>query len=126
MKTYHFEKYGNTYQMQLRIASYYTTGNLAIELYCWSEEENDWSPWNTLTVNPDFCVEKNCAYIDVNNNGKLILDWLKKNRLARSMGSSMSSGYCIYPKYRFFKKALREADSEGYERYLRELEEEKE
>ena len=70
MKTFPLEKYGTTRPIQLQVASY-MNGNLAIEMITW--EDGCPEPWNTLTVNLTWPCEKDCAFIDTNNNGKEIL-----------------------------------------------------
>ncbi|MBD5530688.1 MAG: DUF4313 domain-containing protein [Lachnospiraceae bacterium] len=115
MKTFDFEKYGNTYKMKLDIKTY-SNGNLALAM-CINTEDG-WEPWNILTVNLGFPLEKNIAYIDTNNNGKTILAWITRNKLAVSTGKKVRSGFCTYPQYKFREAALREIDPDGYERYL--------
>ena len=118
MKTYPLEKYGMTRPIQLQVASY-MNGNLAIEMVTW--EDGCPEPWNTLTVNLMWPCEKDCAFIDTNNNGKEILKWLKKHELAAPTGMELRSGYCTYPEYRFQEALLREIDPDGYEAYLQVL-----
>lgn len=115
MKIFDFEKYGNAYKMKLEIDSY-LNGNLAITMLV--EKEDGWTPWNVLTVNLGFPLEKNIAYIDTNNNGDTILAWITRNKLAVSTGKRARSGFCSYPQYKFREAALREIDPDGYERYL--------
>lgn len=117
MKTYEFKKYGNTYQMRLGIETYQMSGNLAIQMYTFDEEDG-WELWNTMTVNLYEVPDKNCAFIDTNNNGEMILDWIKSNKLAVPTGNIGFSGYCQYPEYCFKAKALKEMDPEGYEKYI--------
>lgn len=115
MKIFDFNKYGNAYKMKLEIDSY-LNGNLAITMLV--EKEDGWTPWNVLTVNLGFPLEKNIAYIDTNNNGDTILAWITRNKLAVSTGKRARSGFCSYPQYKFREAALREIDPDGYERYL--------
>ena len=65
MKTFSLEKYGSTRPIQLQVAAY-MNGNLAIEMITW--EDGCPEPWNTLTVNLTWQCEKDCAFIDTNNN----------------------------------------------------------
>lgn len=94
----------------------YMNGNLALEMITW--EDGCPEPWNTLTVNLTWQCEKDCAFIDTNNNGKEILIWLKKHELAASNRQELKSGFCTYPEYRFQEALLREIDPDGYEAYL--------
>ena len=115
MKTFPLENYGTTRPIQLQVAAY-MNGNLAIEMITW--EDGCPEPWNTLTVNLTWQCEKDCAFIDTNNNGKEILIWLKKHELAAPTGRELKSGFCTYPEYRFQEALLREIDPDGYEAYL--------
>lgn len=115
MKIFDFEKYGNQYKMQLKVLSY-LNGNLAIEMYV--NTEDGWEPWNTLTVNLISPLSPNHAYIDTNNNGKMIEAWLVRNKIAVPTGRTASSGYCVYPEYKFRPELLQEADTDGYAEYL--------
>ena len=62
--------------------------------------------------------EKDCAFIDVNNNGEAILAWIIRYGLAVPTGVRKNSGYCSYPEYRFKETVLREIDQEGYDDYI--------
>ena len=75
-------------------------------------------PWSTLTVNLGRKLEKDCAFIDTNNNGDGILPWLIRHGLGVPTGVLERSGYCVYPEFRFRKKVLREAHLDGYEMYI--------
>lgn len=94
-------------------------GNLAIQLFSWQDDYLE--QWSTLTVNLDGIREKDCAFIDINNNGEDILVWITRYGLAVPTGSWKRSGYCSYPEYRFKETLLRESDSEGYANYVTEL-----
>lgn len=115
MLTFPYEKYGTTRPIQLQVASY-LDGNLAIQMITW--EGGFPEPWNTLTVNLPGLREKDCAFVDTNNNGNDILAWLVRHGLAVATGNQGRSGYCTYPEYRFCEKRLREIDADGYENYL--------
>ncbi|MGN0415257.1 MAG: DUF4313 domain-containing protein [Agathobacter sp.] len=115
-KRFDFYKYGNHYDMMLKICSY-QEGNLAICMLTWVD--GSWEPWNTLTVNLDGIREKNCAFIDTNNNGEEILAWIIRNGFAVPTGVWAQSGFCRYPEFRFKETELKEMDPEGYEDYLR-------
>ena len=109
------EKRGRVIPITLQVSSY-PHGNLAIQLLGW--EAGYPEPWSSLTVNLDGRREKNCAFIDTNNNGDNILPWMYRHGLAVPTGVLSRSGYCVYPEFRFRESALREADPEGYENYL--------
>lgn len=115
MKIFDFEKNGSTYKMKLDIRTY-SNGNLALSMHIHTED--GWEPWNILTVNLGFPLERDIAYIDTNNNGESILSWIIRNKLAVPTGKTAGSGYCTYPQYKFQETALREIDPDGYEKYL--------
>ena len=106
---------GKTFPVWLRVACY-LNGNLAIKLLFWNECFLD--VWTVLTVNLLEICDMDCAYIDVNNNGEEILEWLVKNGLAVPTGRSARSGYCEYPEYHFDPDALKRLDPDGYAAYL--------
>lgn len=107
--------HGTTFPVALKIARY-NTGNLAVILMR-KEEAGYWDVWTVLTVSLPVLCDTNCAYIDVNNNGEEILEWLTQNQLAVPTGRSERSGYCEYPEYRFNRAALKHLDPEGYDAY---------
>ncbi|MFR5631424.1 MAG: DUF4313 domain-containing protein [Monoglobales bacterium] len=116
MRRFELKKYGKSNMISLEVGSY-MEGNLAIMMNVWEGKLSE--PWNVLTVNLMGIRDKNCAFIDTNNNGQEILAWIVRNGLAVPTGSYGSSGYCAYPEYRFREDALRECDPEGYEEYLK-------
>lgn len=122
MRTFNLKKYGKTYFIQLAVASYSFGGNLAIEMIVLTKDGPE--PWSTLTVNLNGSCEKNCAFIDTNNNGNEILAWITRHGLAVPTGHTARSGYCEYPEYCFKPSILEECDPDGYAEYLRNQEDE--
>ena len=116
IKTFDLYKYGKKYSIQLEVCTY-TDGNLAIAMTLWEDGEPE--PWNILTVNLYGIREKNCAFIDTNNNGQDILKWIDEYNLGTPTGCIQRSGYCEYPEYRFSEEVLKQIDAEGYAVYLR-------
>lgn len=106
--------HGTTFPVRLQVAQY-CNGNLAIKLLFWNE--CFWDVWTVLTVNLIIACNRDCAYIDVNNNGGEILEWLTQNQLAVPTGRRMQAGYCEYPEYRFDRAVLKRLDPEGYDAY---------
>lgn len=113
-QTFCLEKYGRKITIALKIAAY-MEGNLAIQMM--NLEDGEWEPWNTLTVNLGGRRDKNCAFIDTNNNGEEILAWIIRNGLAVPTGRIRRSGFCAYPEYRFREAVLWNIDPEGYDQY---------
>lgn len=116
MKTYPFEYNGTTQQVQLEVQTY-LNNNLAIFMYF--RKNGRIKNEIVLTANFPVSLPENCACIDINNNSKDILAWIVRHGLAIPTGRSIESGFCAYPEYRFRPSALSEADSKGYEEYLR-------
>lgn len=114
-KTLNYEAFGETFPMQIEVSSYANNGNLAIQLTSWKYGYPE--PWSTLTVNLFDICEKNSSYVDTNNHGKKILNWILEKNLGRLTGDTLQSGYCVYPKVLFFKEKLEELDPEGYRKY---------
>lgn len=92
-------KYGQVYSMAFELANYTENGNLYVGLLTY--EEGYPQPWQNLTVNLSVKCAPNCAYIDTNNNGNEIIEWLEQNGLGKSTGNLMPSGWCVYPEFEF-------------------------
>ena len=71
-------------------------GGFAIQMWC------EDGPYATLTVNlyPKKC-EKNCAFVDTNNLGFKIVEWLESNGIAEWTYRIERSGFCEYPEMKF-------------------------
>lgn len=93
--------WGKEHDITLEISHYQINDNLAIQMWCWDESEVFPEPWSMLTVNLTKKCKSNCAFIDINNNGSNIMEWLEKNNLGRPTGNYEVSGYCIYPEFEF-------------------------
>ena len=99
-------KYGKNHPMTFELASYAENSNLYVGLI--TNEEGYPEPWQNLTVNLSVQCAKDCAFIDTNNNGEEIIDWLVKNKLGKPTGKIKVSGWCVYPEFKFNMKALAE------------------
>lgn len=115
MKTFDLKKFGTVYPIQLNVATY-PEGNLAITMTVW--EDNVPEPWDVLTVNLQGIREKDCAFIDTNNNGNDILPWIIRNGLGVPTGRVQQSGFCTYPEFHFRPEVLQDIDPDGYADYL--------
>ena len=98
------KKYGTNHPMTFHLANYAENGNLYVGLL--TNEEGYPEPWQNLTVNLSVSCEPNRAYIDTNNNGNRILDWLETNGLGKQTGIVRSSGWCFYPEFEFNMEEL--------------------
>lgn len=99
MNTINLKAWGGDHKISFRINSYAANDNLAVEMFCWDDEYPE--PWSILTVNLDEKCEPNCAFIDINNNGSHIVDWLIENNLGKPTGRLGYSGFCVYPEFEF-------------------------
>lgn len=108
MKLFDLCYMGEVHKVQLKAGYYESNGNLAIQMIECEDGVPAW-PWSTLTVNLGVDCPKDCAYIDVNNNGSEILSWITENGLAVPTGN-VSAGY---PEYCFDHKILEGIELEG-------------
>lgn len=105
MKTYKLQAWGNKHDIYLEKAVYSVSGGLAVQM--WTVENNELAePWSNLTVNIDNYRDFDCAYIDTNNNGPEICNWLIKHRIADPTGVIGYSGFCSYPEFKFNMSAF--------------------
>ena len=105
MKTLTLNKWGSEYPITFAVAQY-TNGNLRVDML--SHEEGYPMPWQNLTVNLCVKCEANRAFIDVNNNGIDIINWLLDNKLGRVLAREKVSGFCVYPEFEFDMQRLME------------------
>ena len=106
MKTLTLSRYGNEHPVTFEINHYLANGNLYVGLV--THKEGYPQPYSSLTVNLGVKCKANCAFIDINNNGMEILDWLTDNNLGRITAREKVSGFCIYPEFEFNIDALME------------------
>lgn len=104
MNTLTLNKYGNTYNMTFTLDSYVDNGNLYVGLV--THEDGYPEPWSDLTVNLGVKCKAKCAFIDTNNNGDTIIEWLYSNNLGHLTGRMKTSGFCTYPEFEFNMEML--------------------
>lgn len=93
-------KYGKDYEITFEVTTYAVDNGLAIVMYC--DEGQGKEPFATLTVYlEDFKTYGNKAFVDTNNLGDEILDWLAENNLGEQTSRLGFSGFCIYPEFDF-------------------------
>lgn len=110
MKTLNLNAWGKDHPMTFETNTY-NNGNLYVGLI--SHDEGYPEPWQNLTVNLDKKCEPNCGYIDVNNNGNQILEWLYSNGLGHLTGGMERSGFVVYPEFKFNMDRLKEFMDNG-------------
>lgn len=106
MKTLSMYAWGKVHPMTFETANYADNGNLYVGLR--TNIEGYPEPWSDLTVNLGVPCKENCGFIDTNNNGNGIIDWLVENELGELTGRIKASGFCMYPEFRFNMEKLRE------------------
>lgn len=101
------ERWNNEYEISFEVTTYHYGGSLAIQLYY--REESYQAPYATLTVNlEDFPTENDKAFVDTNNLGDEIVDWIVQNDLGELTGRIGFSGYCVYPEVQFDLDKIKE------------------
>lgn len=88
------------YEVKIIVSNYVKTGNLYVGLMN-KAPEGYWERYIDLTVNLKEPLPENFSYIDTNNAGEDILNWLMENNLGVITGEYGYSGYCSYPKFEF-------------------------
>ena len=104
MNTLTLNAWGSNHKITLNLGSYAENGNLYIGLVSWDEGFPE--PWSDLTVNLSVPCKPNCAFIDTNNNGEQIIDWLIENGLGMETGKGRISGWRAYPQFEFDMDAV--------------------
>lgn len=99
MQTLALNMWGKTYQISFHLANYANNNNLYIGLILHGEDGLE--PWSDLTVNLDSILPPDRAYVDHNNNGKEIMEWLIDNELAFPTFATKISGFCEYLEFVF-------------------------
>ena len=111
MKTLSFKTPYTTYdKVAVRLNNYHYGDRLYVGLLCWDNDYKYWEPLTTITVNiPDEPItDKNCNFVDTNNNGMEIIGWLVEHGFAERTDRVGQSGFCTYPEMRFNLEALKE------------------
>ena len=112
------ESYGDRYPIRIKIGTYVTFDNLAVEREALID--GYWESWDTLTVNLAPCSKgPNYAFLDANNCGQECVDWLRKYGFGSLTGATAQGGFVRYPEFLFSEEKLREVDLKGYERHVR-------
>ena len=108
VKFYELKMYDETYKVYLAKGKYANNKTIAVEIIAVDSEGFE-EPFASLTRNIpcDYGLANDTMqFIDTNNLGNGIINWLVKNNIARFTGLGLPSGYCMYPLYEFKKEAL--------------------
>ena len=106
MKTLNLYRYGKQHPISFEINRYVENNNLYVGMV--THEDGFPEPWNNLTVNLGVKCADNCAFIDTNNNGSDIVEWLISNGLGHLTGRIVTSGFCTYPEFVFDMEKIEE------------------
>lgn len=90
----------------LPVFSTYTRGlGSPIAMLLFSFEGGEFGYFGDVTVNLPNVKNRGvgCQFIDTNNNGESIMDWLEQNGFGKPTKRSVSSGFCNYPEFNFYK-----------------------
>lgn len=80
----------------LQVTRYRANNSLCVQAYNRTD-----GPIARLTVClPGSVLAEDCAFLDT-NNCPWVEDFIRQNHLGTDMGVMMSSGYCVYPLYKF-------------------------
>ena len=112
-------RWGKEHPITFSLSRYAENGNLRVALI--THEDGYPEPWSTLTVNLRIKCEENCAFIDINNNGREIISWLLENNLGLLTGREIRSGFCVYPEFIFFPDELLKYTTSGADILEREM-----
>lgn len=96
-KVYKVKTSFGEYNVTPLLHSYHYGGGIAVELF----DVDDCEPFACITVNlQGFITESGCAFIDT-NNCSWATKFLTEHKLAEPTGNYGSSGFCVYPEYKF-------------------------
>jgi hypothetical protein len=104
MKTTVFQYKGSGVTPQF--STYQNNNRLALILI-----DTEWGNcYSTPTVNlvDEKLTNENCAYLDTNNCGEYILNWLEQHDFGKPTGCFGFSGFCMYPEFEFRKEIIEE------------------
>ena len=114
MKIYELNFYGCKYHIALFKGTYQSNNTLAIEMIEVSPKGKRIRDYfGMLTVNiadSDVAASDKYAFIDTNNNGGEIAQWLIDNKIALPTGIMGYSGFCSYPLFKFDESVLDEME----------------
>ena len=88
------------YDIYFNVDSYKYGDGLALQLLY--KDEDAILPYAMLTVNlEEFSTYGNKAFVDINNLGDEILQWIEDNNIGIQTSRLGFSGFCIYPEVEF-------------------------
>lgn len=104
MKTFIYENEFGKFNLTLRAEKYMNNDTLAVA----ADNVDDDDVFGILTVNLNHPLQDGThAFVDTNNYGKAIMDFLRDNRIAKYAGTIAQNGFCTYPLFKFNLKTLK-------------------
>lgn len=104
------------------LVTYYQHGlgtPLCLALLAYVEDSNEFESETVITVNlPGAERSAGCQFIDTNNNGEEVLDWLMLYGLCTPTGRYAVSGFCKYPEVDFYQSERFMKQKELCDRYF--------
>ena len=104
------------------LVTYYQHGlgtPLCLALLAYVEDSNEFESEAVITVNlPGVERSAGCQFIDTNNNGEEVLDWLMLYGLCTPTGRYAVSGFCKYPEVDFYQSERFMKQKELCDRYF--------
>lgn len=110
MKKYELNAYGSVIPISLSKSTYEYNGSLAIAMTSYSEGYAE--PWDNLTVCLDQQPSNACCAFVKSDEWHKYPEFLERNAIAVPTGVIATSGYNIYPEYRFSAEVLAEMDEQ--------------
>ena len=98
--------YGKTYPISFVLNRYMENDNLYVGMV--TEIDGCTEFFGDLTVNLSVPCKENRAFIDSNNNGRDIIDWLVENELGYMTWRMERSGFCEYYEFCFDMDKVKE------------------
>lgn len=108
MNTYKYKSQwgGKTHNVVLAALNYENNGTLAVEMVV-VKKGKPVESYGVITVNiDDIGATDTMAFVDTNNMGRDIVEWLEENGIAKRTGFYGMSGYCTYPLMQFDLRKL--------------------
>lgn len=98
-------RHGDVEQVEVTLDIYAYYNNLYLGMNYYDSELGGWDRYTDITVNT---IEMPYLYsaIDTNNNGEEIVSFLEENGFGEDTGKVVSSGWCVYPIFKFDEEAL--------------------
>ena len=97
-----YKGWDTQYDITFELSTYREGGGLAVLMNYYDKEFKCNMSYGTLTVNlEDFPTYGSKAFVDINNLGEGIIQWIEDNNLGKQTSRLGFSGFCVYPEVDF-------------------------